>query len=151
LRDRGLSHDIVSAIFADGGDDLVVLISRAEKLAAFLASDDGGNLLAAYRRAQGICAKADKLNGGIQRKLLVESSEQDLYQAINALDAADFADLAAYDDYLNGLATLRAPVDGFFDAVMVNDDNADIRQNRLNLLQALLDKMRQAAAFELIE
>jgi len=151
LRDRGLSHDIVSAVFADGGDDLVVLISRAEKLAAFLASDDGGNLLAAYRRAQGICAKAEKLNGDIQSKLLVESSEQELHQAINSLDTADFTDLAAYDDYLNGLATLRAPVDGFFDAVMVNDDNADIRQNRLNLLQALLDKMRQAAAFELIE
>jgi len=107
--------------------------------------------LAAYRRAQGICAKAEKLNGDIQSKLLVESSEQELHQAINSLDTADFTDLAAYDDYLNGLATLRAPVDGFFDAVMVNDDNADIRQNRLNLLQALLDKMRQAAAFELIE
>ena len=151
LRDRGIGHDVVNAVFADGGDDVVALIARAEKLAAFLATDDGNNLLAAYRRAQGICAKADKGNGHIQQDLLVESSEQALHQAIDGLAAADFADLAAYDAYLNGLATLRLPVDGFFEAVMVNDDNADIRQNRLNLLQSLLDKMRHAAAFELIE
>ncbi|MDC0148717.1 glycine--tRNA ligase subunit beta, partial [Alphaproteobacteria bacterium] len=151
LRDRGIGHDVVNAVFADGGDDVVALIARAEKLAAFLATDDGNNLLAAYRRAQGICAKADKGNGHIQQDLLVETSEQALHQAIDGLAAADFADLAAYDAYLNGLATLRLPVDGFFEAVMVNDDNADIRQNRLNLLQSLLDKMRHAAAFELIE
>ena len=151
LRDRGINHDVVSAIFADGSDDVVALIGRAEKLAAFLATDDGSNLLAAYRRADGICAKAEGLTGQIEPQQLVEDSEKALHQAIEKLEAESFADLPAYETYLNNLATLRAPVDGFFDAVMVNDENADIRQNRLNLLQSLLGKMRTAAAFELIE
>jgi glycyl-tRNA synthetase beta chain len=151
LRDRGINHDVVSAIFADGNDDVVALIGRAEKLADFLATDDGRNLLAAYRRADGICAKAEGLDGTVNVALLVEQSETALHQAVAAIETTAFDDVAAYEAYLNNLAVLRQPVDGFFEAVMVNDENVEIRQNRLNLLHALVHKMRFAAAFELIE
>ncbi len=152
LREQGISHDIVSAVFADGGDDVVDLALRAEKLAAFLATEDGGNLLAAYRRANGIIEKADAEAGSVNADLLQNDEEKNLAKAINAVRGSKtLADHDALQKYLTALATLRAPVDAFFETVMVNDDNADIRQNRLNLLHGLIAKMRRAAAFDLIE
>ena len=152
LREQGISHDIVSAVFADGGDDVVDLALRAEKLAAFLATEDGGNLLAAYRRANGIVEKAGMEAGSVNADLLQNDEEKNLAKAINAVKGnKTLADHDALQKYLNALATLRAPVDVFFETVMVNDDNADIRQNRLNLLHGLIAKMRRAAAFDLIE
>jgi glycyl-tRNA synthetase beta chain len=151
LRDQGVRHDVVSAIFALGSDDVFEIVQRAQSLQSFLAQEDGANLQAAFNRANGICQKADHTAIQVDEALLVEPAEQALSQAIAGLNDLEVGDLESYDAYLDGLATLRAPVDAFFEAVMVNDDDAKIRHNRLSLLQALVHLMRQAAAFDVIE
>lgn len=155
LRDRGIAHDIVSAVFALGSDDVVETAQRADHLQAFLAHEDGANLKAAFNRAHGICTKAaqegDAETSSVDASLLVEAAEKTLHQAIEAQAQLLVDSLAAYTAYLDGLATLRAPVDGFFEAVMVNDEDPAIRQNRLSLLEALIALMQRAAAFDLIE
>ncbi len=154
LRDQGIGHDVVNAIFNETSDDIFDLGVRAKKLTAFLSTDDGANLLATYKRARGILAKAGDTGTKIQPELLRVSQEQKLNQAINALDVLEHPDLHkldAYENYLDSLSTLRAPVDAFFEAVMVNDENAEIRQNRLNLLRALVAKMHRVADFGCIE
>jgi glycyl-tRNA synthetase beta chain len=151
LRDQGISHDVVSAIFALGSDDVVELAQRAEKLQSFLASDDGANLKAAFNRAHGICTKANHTGETVDASLLVEPAEMALHQAMGDVAGQPIDSAAAYAAYLDGLATLRAPVDAFFEAVMVNDEDDGVRQNRLSLLQALIALMRGAAAFDLIE
>lgn len=148
LRGQGISHDVVNAVFALGSDDVVALASKSAQLKAFLDSEDGANLKAAYTRANGICAQAKHHSDKVDAALLTAAEEQALHQAIAALDGT--AD-GAYDRQLDALATLRAPVDAFFEAVMVNDDDAKIRHNRLTLLQALVQNMRRAADFDLIE
>ena len=151
LRDQGIRHDVVSAVFALGLDDVVELVKRAEHVQGFLASDDGANLQAAFNRANGICAKAGHDSAIVDATLLAEAAEKDLAQAIERVAALSSDDEAAFTAYLDALATLRAPVDAFFDAVMVNDEDAAIRQNRLSLLLALIALMQRAAAFDLIE
>ena len=151
LRDRGISHDVVSAVFALGSDDVVETAQRAKHLQAFLADEDGANLKAAFGRAHGICAKADHKAANVDANLLKEPAETALHQAIEIQQNLPMASLADYSAYLDGLATLRAPVDAFFEAVMVNDEDDAIRQNRLSLLQSLIALMQRAAAFDLIE
>ena len=151
LRERGISHDVVSAVFALGSDDVVETAQRAEHLQAFLTDEDGVNLKAAFSRAHGICAKAGHEAAIVDAELLKEPAETALYQAIEAQQRRPMQTLADYAAYLDGLAILRAPVDAFFDAVMVNDEDDAIRQNRLSLLQSLIALMQRAAAFDLIE
>jgi len=148
LRGQGISHDVVNAVFALGSDDVVELAAKSAQLKAFLDSEDGGNLTAAYTRANGICAKAKHEGADVDVALLAVAEEKQLHEAITAL--ADSA-TARYEQQLDVLATLRAPVDAFFEAVMVNDDDEKIRHNRLALLQALIQNMRRAADFDLIE
>lgn len=151
LRDQGVRHDVVSAIFALGSDDVFEMVQRAQSLQSFLAQEDGANLQAAFNRANGICQKAEHSETQVDAALLVEPAEQALSGAIAGLADLQMGDLAGYDAYLDGLATLRAPVDAFFEAVMVNDEDEKIRHNRLSLLQALVHGMRRAAAFDVIE
>ena len=151
LRDTGIAHDVVSAVFALGSDDVVETAQRAAHLQAFLANEDGANLKAAFNRAHGICAKASHVAAKVDAGLLSEPAEQTLHDAIETQAKTASDSLADYAAYLNGLATLRAPVDAFFEAVMVNDEDDAIRQNRLSLLQSLIALMQRAAAFDLIE
>ena len=151
LRDEGISHDVVSAVFALGSDDVVELAARAGLLRDFIASEDGANLKAAFNRAHGICTKAAHENDQVDASLLGDAAEKKLTEAINAIANMQVDALDDFAIYLDDLATLRAPVDGFFEAVMVNDEDQNIRQNRLSLLQALIGQMRRAAAFDLIE
>ena len=151
LRDQGVRHDVVSAIFALGSDDVFEIVQRAQSLQSFLAQEDGANLQAAFNRANGICQKAGHTQTQVDEALLVEPAERALFAAMASLNDIDIGELVGYDAYLDGLATLRAPVDAFFEAVMVNDADEKIRHNRLSLLQALAHGMRRAAAFDEIE
>ncbi len=151
LRGQDISHDVVAGVFALGSDDVVELSGRAEALRDFLNREDGANLKAAFMRANGICAKADHKQAEIEAGLLNETAEKNLHEALQMVMAMPVDTLDAYRAYVDRLATLRAPVDAFFEAVMVNDDDAKIRHNRLSLLQALIQQMRRAADFDLIE
>ena len=159
LREKGVRHDLIDAVFSLGGeDDLVRLVARVEALGLFLTSDDGANLLVAYRRAAnivGIEEKKDKTTyvGVVEESRLTASEEKVLHQVLGiakqglelALDKEDFAGA------MSVLASLRQPVDAFFDKVTVNADDKDVRANRLRLLTTIRDTMNNVADFSKIE
>ena len=159
LREQGVRHDLISAVFAQGGeDDIVRLLARVEALRAFLESEDGANLLVAYRRAANIVRieeKRDKRNydGAIKHEIVVEPEESML--ATRLAEAADGAAVAVDgEDYtvaMEAMARLRQPVDDFFDRVTVNAEDAALRENRLNLLSAIGATLSRVADFSKIE
>ena len=154
LRDQGQRHDLVAAVFALGDDDLVRIVRRVEALAAFLATDDGANLLGGYKRASNILRAEEKKGAvptGMVRTGLPNQPEQEVALAF-AVGAARTAVETAleHEDFaaaMSALAGLRAPVDAFFEAVLVNSDVAEERENRLKLLGQVRDVMGQVADF----
>jgi glycyl-tRNA synthetase beta chain len=154
LRDAGARHDLVDAVIKADSDDLLEITRRVEALSALLGSPDGQNLLAGYKRAANILAAEEKKDGRkydapVAEEQLKLDTEIALADAIMKADAAVATKVAAndYQGAIAALATLRAPVDAFFEAVMVNDADPAIRANRLNLLAKLRDTMRLVADF----
>jgi glycyl-tRNA synthetase beta chain len=159
LRERGVRHDLIGAVFAIGGeDDLVRLLARVEALRAFLETEDGRNLLTAYRRASSIVAIEEKKDGrsfaGEPRaEALVEPGEKALFEALaialqeidRAVQAEDFAGA------MRALARLRRSVDTFFDTVLVNAPEPDLRVNRLLMLSQIRAALGRVADFSSIE
>jgi len=158
LKDQGVRHDLIDAVFALGDDDLVRVLARVGGLSDFLATRDGANLLTAYKRAANILRIEEKKDNKTyaaktDAKLLEESQEKDLDAALSdavaeidwALKAEDFA--AA----MTALSKLRVPVDTFFDRVTVNAEDAKLRANRLNILARIRDGMNRVADFSRIE
>lgn len=160
LRDQGKRHDLIDAVFALGEDDLVLIVKRVEALAAFLATDDGANLLAGYRRAANIL-KAEEKKGALPEGLKVDAAligkgpaqEQALWAALEKAEGQLEAPLKAEDfaGAMTVLSALRGPVDAFFEAVMVNDSDAKVRENRLALLLAVRGALHKVADFSKIE
>jgi len=153
LRDRGQRHDLVAAIFALGDDDLVRIVARVNALDAFLKTEDGANLLAGYKRAVNILKAEEKkgaLPDGAPVRMTASSPEElTLIAAVGELDATLDAALDAEDfaGAMRELSKLRAPVDAFFDKVLVNSDVSEERDNRLRLLAKVRDAMGQVADF----
>ncbi len=159
LKEKGVRHDLIDAVFALGGeDDLVRLLARVEALGAFLASDDGANLLIAARRASNIAGIEAKKDGAsydapVDAGLLAQAEEKDLFARLSdvetavrkAVEAEDFA--AA----MRALASLRSPLDAFFAQVTVNADDAALRANRLKLLSQIRRTTMLVADFARIE
>ena len=145
LRDRGIPHDVIDACLAmPGADDLTLLVRRAEALAGFLKTEDGTNLIQGFKRANNILTQAEAADGveysfGPDAKLAQVDAERALFAALDregraissAIEAEDFASA------MRGMASLRAPIDAFFEAVQVNAENQVIRRNRLNLLHLI--------------
>lgn len=159
LKENGARHDLVDAVFAlEGQDDLVLVVKRVEALSAFLSTEDGANLLAGYRRAVNILRIEEKKDGKVYdaapvASLLQQNEEKALAAAIatateKAKEAVGKEDFAAA---MSALATLRAPVDAFFDKVTVNADDADIRANRLKLLAQIRAALHEVADFSKVE
>jgi glycyl-tRNA synthetase beta chain len=159
LREQGVRHDLIAAIFALGGeDDLVRLLARVGALDAFLKTDDGANLLVAYRRAANIVRIEEKKDGATypgepDPKLLQEPAEATLAAELDKTTATSAAALAreAFTAAMAALAGLRAPVDEFFARVTVNCDNRQLRANRLRLLAQIRDTLNRVADFSQIE
>ena len=153
LRGEGARHDLVDAVFALGDDDLVRIVRRVEALGRFLSTDDGGNLLAAYKRASNILAaeaKKGALPTGAPASLAgALAEERGLLKALSGAEPKVETALAAEDFVaaMRALAALRAPVDAFFDKVLVNSEVAAERANRLQLLAAVRALMGQVADF----
>lgn len=153
LRDQGQRHDLVDAVFALGDDDLVRIVRRVEALGTFLETEDGENLLAGYKRASNIlraeAKKGDLPEGDPVALDGAPPEETALIAAVskagNEVDAA-----LATEDFaaaMIALAALRAPVDAFFTAVMVNSDVPAERDNRLKLLGQVRTVMGRVADF----
>ena len=159
LRGEGVRHDLIDAVFALGDqDDLVLLVARVRALEAFLQSDDGANLLAAYKRAANILRIEEKrdaasYDGHADPALFAQDEERALFDQI--AEAAAEADAAlARDDFtaaMGAVARLRMPVDAFFDKVTVNADQAERRANRLRLLSQIRGALEAVADFSKIE
>jgi glycyl-tRNA synthetase beta chain len=159
LRAEGARHDVVAAVFgATPDDDLVRLLARADALRALLESADGANLLAAYRRAANILRIEEKRDGRAfapetDAALLTAPEERALAAALDEAVPTAAARTAAQDfaGAMAALATLRAPVDAFFDRVTVNDPDPALRINRLGLLARLRAAMDAVADLSKIE
>ncbi len=157
LRAEGARHDVLSAVFAAGADDDIVrLLARTHAVARFLASDDGANLLTAYRRAANILRIEERKDGPHNEPpdpaLLQQPEELALANALHALTETDA--LLAREDYpaaMALMARLRPPLDAFFDRVTVNVTEPELRRNRLRLLSRVRAAMDRVADFSKIE
>jgi glycyl-tRNA synthetase beta chain len=158
LRAEGARHDLVAAVFgATPDDDLVRLLARAAALETMLATPDGANLLAAYKRAANILRietrKDGPHDGPVEPGLLALPAEAALAEAVEAR-SAEVAAALGREDFLAAmaaLATLRAPLDAFFETVIVNDPEPKLRTNRLRLLRRLCASMEAVADVSKIE
>ena len=155
LRETGVSADVVQASREWSSRDDTRLDrteARARDLQAFLATDDGTNLLAGYKRAANILKQAGEVSGaaGTTPPTDVDAT------LLAALDTAEPAASAAvteerFTDAMAALASLRAPIDTFFDGVMVNDPNEAVRAYRLGLLARFTGAVHGVADFSKIE
>ncbi|MBP6011007.1 MAG: glycine--tRNA ligase subunit beta [Alphaproteobacteria bacterium] len=165
LRDKGVRHDLIDAVFALGNqDDLTLIVRRVEALQTFLKTEDGKNLLAGYKRALNILKieegkekKKDAKHAGFAGKpdvaLLEASQEVELFKTLaiaNDLIASEVGQ-ERFEEAMRAMSRLRAPVDAFFDKVTVNADNPKLRENRLKLLSEIRDAMHTVADFSKIE
>ncbi|MCP5396837.1 MAG: glycine--tRNA ligase subunit beta [Sphingomonadaceae bacterium] len=175
-KEAGVRHDLIDAVFALGGeDDLVRLLARVHALQSFITTEDGTNLLAGYKRAANILkkegvvpAKAGTVGEpdagpgaipafagmtGESLSYTPEIAEKALMDALAAAAPKASAAIEAedFEAAMAALATLRTPIDRFFDEVTVNDPDGDKRSNRLNLLAAFRAAVHNVADFSRIE
>ncbi|HEY8595549.1 MAG TPA: glycine--tRNA ligase subunit beta [Devosiaceae bacterium] len=154
LRDQGARHDLVDAVIKSDSADVLRIVQKVEALKGFIESEDGANLLTGYRRAVNIVVAEEKkdgraFNGEVDLAALRMAEEIALAEAVEVAHVAVTA-AVGQDDFaaaLTALAGLRAPVDAFFDKVLVNDPDANVRVNRLHLLAHLRDTMHLVADF----
>ncbi len=158
LRDEGARHDLIDAVFALGGqDDLLMIVKRVEALGRFLETEDGANLLAGVKRAANILRIEEKkdgkpVEGRPHADHLVEPAEIQLAAAIDVarLDAEEAVGREDFEGAMTALAKLRGPVDRFFDEILVNAEDATLRDNRLRLLAEIREATKAVADFSKI-
>ena len=186
-REAGVRHDLIDAVFALGNeDDLVRLLARVNALQSFMATEDGANLLAGYKRAANILKKEDwhgiegeiahtgeedplalvddpDMKAVIDAKMAERHAKELSYTPepaekalMDALDSAEprAAEAIAAEDFaaaMAALASLRAPIDRFFDEVTVNAEEENKRSHRLDLLARFRAAVHNVADFSRIE
>ncbi len=158
LKDQGARHDLVDAVFALGGDDLLLIVKRVEALGRFLDTEDGANLLTGTKRAINILRIEEKKDGvsydqAPDANLLKRIEEKALAKAVDEVEKAA-AEAIAREDFAAAMAEmtkLRAPVDAFFDSVTVNTQEPGLRENRLRLLNRIRATTLTVADFSKIE
>ena len=156
LRDLGARHDLIDAVLTPETDDLLMIARRVEALTAFITSEDGKNLLAGTKRATQLLAAEEKkgtvVADSVSEALLKLDAEKDLFAAVKAA-SAEASDAIAKEDFRSAMAALsklRVPVDRFFEDVLVNDEDAAIRANRLALLRLIREATGTVADFSKI-
>ena len=147
LREQGYGAQEVDAVLALRPQRLGDVAKRLAAVRAFAALPEAPALAAANKRIGNILKKADKADAHVSEALLKEDAEKSLYAATRKLapQAASQFDAGDYTGSLQTLAALRGPVDAFFDDVMVNAEEADLRSNRLGLLATLHQAMNRVA------
>ncbi len=153
-REKGMRHDLIDAVFSLGGeDDLVRLLARVDALQEFIGSDDGVNLLAAFKRANNILAKSGDFDRADPCGVNEEPAELALVKAMYDMGKEVTVSLKSenYLDVMTRLAELREPIDRFFEEVMVNVDDITIRNDRLSMMSAFVNVVNRVADFSKIE
>ena len=173
MRDKGVRHDVIDAVFAGGvsaegrntvgnEDDLVRLLARVEALQSFLGTDAGKNLLTGYGRAANIVRAEERKDKSLAAKIanvpdvaLLELAEEKAVASALAEVERTVKPALQQENFsgaMQALAGLRAPIDAFFDKVTVNvQDKPDLRLNRLKLLNQIRATMDAVADFSKIE
>jgi len=152
-REAGVRHDLIDAVFALGGeDDLVRLLARVKALQAFVDTAEGADLLAGYKRAGNILKK-EKWDEAAAGDADVLPDEAALVSALDGAEPRAQAAIEAEDftGAMAALASLRGPIDAFFDTVTVNDADTAVRARRLSLLARFRDAVHRVADFSKIE
>ncbi len=156
LRDTGARHDLIDAVVTAESGDLLLVVTKVRALQALVESPDGANLLAGYKRAANILAAEEKkgtvIAEGVDPALFDSDSEKALYAALGQAEEKASAAVAAenFEAAMAALASLRAPIDAFFDTVMVNVEDARLRANRLGLLARIRSAIHTVADFSKI-
>ena len=158
LRDQGRRHDLVDAVFALGDEDVVRIVARVEALSDFLKTDDGANLLAGYKRAANILKAEQKKNPGEtydeapDPEAATAPEERALIKALTGASAEldKLLDDENFTAAMGVLARLRAPLDAFFDKVLVNDPDPAVRMGRLRLLSRIQSAADHVADLSLV-
>ncbi len=147
LREQGYSAQEVDAVLALRPQRLALVEKQLAAVRAFAALPESPALAAANKRVANILKKAGEVDAHVNPELLQEKAEQDLYAALQRFVPEANAQFNAgdYTASLQTLAVLRAPVDAFFDDVMVNAEQMDLRLNRQGLLKSLHDAMNRVA------
>jgi glycyl-tRNA synthetase beta chain len=150
LKDRGHAHDIVSAVLAVAGEDPADALAKCAALTDLRSTDAGRDLLVAFKRAANL---ADPSKGSAPDPSITGPEELALLDAIARAEGQVHALVAdrMYGDALAALADLRGPVDAFFDAVLVMDTDEKLRDNRLKLLNRVVDLFAGFADLSLLE
>jgi glycyl-tRNA synthetase beta chain len=145
LKDQGIRHDVIDACIAmEGNDDINLLVKRARSLGETLKTDDGENLIQGFKRANNILSQAESADGveysyGADVKFAETDEERSLFAALDESEAKINPAMGVQDfaTAMSAMATLRTPIDAFFEAVQINADNPTVRRNRLNLLSRI--------------
>ncbi|MDG1471384.1 MAG: glycine--tRNA ligase subunit beta [Ascidiaceihabitans sp.] len=145
LKDQGIRHDIINACIAmDGNDDINLLVKRATALNEALQTDDGKNLIQGFKRANNILSQAESADGveysyGADVKFAETGEERALFAALDMTEPTITSAMAAQDftTAMSAMASLRSPIDAFFEAMQINAENDTVRRNRLNLLSRI--------------
>ena len=152
-QDEGIAVDVIQAVLARRPTRPADFDARVRAVSHFRTLDSAEALAAANKRVSNILAKADAAIGEINLTACVEPAEKALAEAVLAL-RTEVQPLIAQGDYtavLDKLANLRAPVDSFFDNVMVNAEDPALRQNRLAILNTLQGLFLQVADISLLQ
>ena len=153
-REAGVRHDLIDAVFALGReDDLLRLLARVNALQALMVTAEGANLLAGYKRVSNILKHADAIDLHADTPRAMEPSESALLAAVDQAErhASSCVQSEDFEGAMTALASLRAPIDTFFEAVMVNDPDPEKRAFRLGLLTRFRDAVHRVADFSRIE
>jgi glycyl-tRNA synthetase beta chain len=159
LKEQGVRHDLIAAVFALGDeDDLVRLMARVRALQDLVESDVGADLIAAYRRASNIVRIEEKkdsatYDGAADPAKFTQDEERTLFKGLER-EAQTARTRIANEEFvaaMGALANLRAPIDDFFDRVTVNDPDPSLRSNRLRLLSTIRTTLNAVADFSRIE
>ncbi len=155
---QGYETRIVEAAVQAGLDDVYLLSKRLEALDRFSREPDFEQSVLTFKRADNIIRKQGdtvsvSLDGSFDASLLQEDKEQELARHLESMKPRweELWHKEAFDDLLGLLRELRPVVDGFFDQVMVMTEDLDLRANRLNLLQSLVARLSQLAAFNALQ
>ncbi len=147
LREQGHRAEAIEAVLAQCPDRLGQVPKRLSALADFMMRPESESLCAANKRISNILKKSEAVTASVQPQLLKETAERALAQMLAEIGPKAEAAVAQghYSEALAGLSILKAPVDAFFDQVMVNAEDAQLRSNRLALLATLHRSMNQVA------
>lgn len=159
LKERGTSHDLIDAVISQGSeDDLVRLIKRVDALQEFLATEDGKNLLAGYRRAANILRIEEKKDDHVyDGEISIDEAQEPEERALIAVimdigpQILEAVKNEKFVDAMRLMSKFREPVDNYFDRVTVNDSDRGLREYRLKTLAYVRRAMDQFADFSKIE